>query len=164
MKETKAMPIGRQGFISPLLLALIAILVLGGGAYVYVHNKKQGNQPVASSTQATSTAQTLDLKTSPPPQAGMLRYQSSLGFSIDYPEKWRIESATIEGFGSIKEAEKVSGNHFSIYSYPENNSYNPGASVPQMELAEKTLIIIGYWKIGHRVGETAEGRQNICRG
>ena len=38
-----------KGFISPLLLALIALLVLGGGAYVYIQNK-QGNQSDTSST------------------------------------------------------------------------------------------------------------------
>ena len=40
---------GRQGFISPLLLALIAVLLIGGGAYVY-GQKKQINQPVVAQT------------------------------------------------------------------------------------------------------------------
>ncbi len=34
----------QKGFISPLLLALVAVLLLGGGAYMYTQNK-QGNQP-----------------------------------------------------------------------------------------------------------------------
>lgn len=43
----------QKGFISPLVLALIAVLLIGGGAYVYVQNK-QANEPIAT----TSTAQT----------------------------------------------------------------------------------------------------------
>ena len=45
----------QRGFISPLL-ALVALLLLGGGVYVYAHNK-QANQSaaVSTTTQATST-------------------------------------------------------------------------------------------------------------
>jgi hypothetical protein len=45
-----------NGFIAPLLLALIALL-LAGGAYVYIQNK-QSDQPavVSSTTQATTTS------------------------------------------------------------------------------------------------------------
>jgi len=49
---------GRQkGFISPLLLVLVAILLIGGGAYVYVHNKQAISPAVVSPTaSATSSA------------------------------------------------------------------------------------------------------------
>jgi len=51
----------QKGFIAPLLLALIALLLIGGGAYVYVQNKP-ANQPVtaSSTTQTTSAAQSQD--------------------------------------------------------------------------------------------------------
>jgi hypothetical protein len=54
----------QKGFIVPLLLALIATLLIGGGAYVYVQNN-QTNQPavVTPTTQATSTAQSSDSQT-----------------------------------------------------------------------------------------------------
>jgi hypothetical protein len=39
----------QRGFTAPLLLALIAILILAGGAYVYAQNK-QGNQPTSAQT------------------------------------------------------------------------------------------------------------------
>lgn len=48
----------QKGFVSPLLLALIAVLVIGGGAYAYVQ-KKSANPPVT----ATSTAQTANSQT-----------------------------------------------------------------------------------------------------
>lgn len=49
----------RKGFIVPLLLTLVAILLVGGGVYVYVQDK-QANQPivVTQPAQTTSTAQT----------------------------------------------------------------------------------------------------------
>ena len=48
----------QRGFIVPFLLVIIALLIVGGGAYVYTQNKK-GNQPVVESptTQTTSTTQ-----------------------------------------------------------------------------------------------------------
>lgn len=51
----------QKGFIVPLLLALVAVLVLGGGAYVYVQNN-QTNQPAT----ATSTTQILNVNNSVP--------------------------------------------------------------------------------------------------
>ena len=43
------MKISQKGFIAPLLLALIALLLIGGGAYVYIQNK-QPNQPATIPT------------------------------------------------------------------------------------------------------------------
>src|SRR3989344_3293753 len=50
----------QRGFIMPLLLALIAILLVGGGVYVYTQNKQAGQPAVVDQTpqQTTSTAQT----------------------------------------------------------------------------------------------------------
>ncbi len=54
----------QKGFVMPLILALIAILLVGGGAYVYTQDK-QGNQTnvVSQTTDTTSTEQTADWKT-----------------------------------------------------------------------------------------------------
>lgn len=55
------MKTSHKGFISPLLLALIALFLIGGGAYTYMQ-KKQVNQSavVTTTTQATSTIQSQD--------------------------------------------------------------------------------------------------------
>ena len=72
------MKTSQKGFISPLLLALIAVLVIGGGAYVYVE-KKQGNRPMAQ----TSNSQMADWKT----------YANSLyGFSFRYPSNFVMDN------------------------------------------------------------------------
>ncbi|MDO8561249.1 MAG: hypothetical protein Q7S05_00275 [bacterium] len=57
----------QKGFISPLLLALVALIVIGGGAYVYTQNK-QANQPIVE--------QASDWKT---------YTNSQYGFSLQYP-------------------------------------------------------------------------------
>jgi len=48
-----------SGFIAPLLLVFIAVLLIGGGAYVYTQNKQE-NPSAISSNQATSTSQIAD--------------------------------------------------------------------------------------------------------
>lgn len=50
-----------KGFIAPLLLALIALLLIGGGAYVYEHDKRANNSEVFAS--ATQTSDAKDVKT-----------------------------------------------------------------------------------------------------
>ncbi|MCX6787323.1 MAG: hypothetical protein NTY93_02245 [Candidatus Kaiserbacteria bacterium] len=44
----------QRGFVMPLLLAIIAILLIGGGAYVYMQNK-QTNQPATTNSVAQIT-------------------------------------------------------------------------------------------------------------
>lgn len=59
----KNTPTGGWVYASPLLLALIAVLVLGGGAYVYVQNKQVSQSAAISPiTQATSTANYFEIK------------------------------------------------------------------------------------------------------
>ena len=52
-----------KGFVAPLLLALIALLLIGGGAYVYL--QKQSNQPVTGNA---ALPQTTSNQTTPPAQ------------------------------------------------------------------------------------------------
>ena len=53
------MKTSQKGFISPLLLALIAILIIGGGAYAYVQ-KDSIQSAFSNLIQATSTNETAD--------------------------------------------------------------------------------------------------------
>jgi hypothetical protein len=63
----------KKGFIAPLILIIVAVLVLGGGAYVYTQQKPI-NPPVTENValpQATSTAQTSEPPSQPTPQDAM---------------------------------------------------------------------------------------------
>ncbi|MDO8552107.1 MAG: hypothetical protein Q7S01_01100 [bacterium] len=86
----------QQGFAPLLLLAIIALLAIGGGAYVYLQ-KKQVNLPevIKTPAQANPIPQTL------PPQnpvsdannvtANWETYTSTKdGYSFRYPEEWNI--------------------------------------------------------------------------
>lgn len=71
----------QKGFIVPVLLIIIAILLLGGGAYVFQSKQTSPSEAVAPTAQATSTAQTSDWKT----------YTSTkYGFSFQYPASFGI--------------------------------------------------------------------------
>lgn len=83
------METSQQGFISPLVLALIAILLVGGGAYAYVQTKNQGNQAttgVGVDTKATSTAQTSEVETL---NNGLYKNLKD-GFQFQVPNTWKL--------------------------------------------------------------------------
>ena len=109
----------KKGFIIPLLLVIIAVLVVGGGVYVYKNKKAEvpaivetGVQPVNQNQQQTNT-QTPPVTTQPisqPPTnnstnstatkisvVGMKQYtDSNFGFSFWYPDTWKIQSTAIK--------------------------------------------------------------------
>lgn len=74
------MPTSHKGFISPLLLMLIAVLLLGGGAYVYVQTKQKAEVQIPN-------AQTADWKT-----YTNIRYS----YTIEYPSNWYTHTANSE--------------------------------------------------------------------
>lgn len=114
-----------KDFTPIAIIAIIigAFIIVSGAYYLGKNSRTMPQNTVENNYQPQATS----------PQSGMLRYQSIHNFTIDYPKNWRYDS-TIEKFESIKEAEKRGGNHFSIFSYPLDNSYNPGGEVPQNEL------------------------------
>jgi len=82
----------QKGFIAPLLLALIALLLIGGGVYVYEKNKQVNLSITASSTaQTTQTTQSSNqtvpiAQTSNSQTAGWKTYANNqYGFSFQYP-------------------------------------------------------------------------------
>ncbi len=90
----------QKGFIVPLLLAIIAVLVIGGGAYIYEIKKAQ---PV-SEHEASPTP---TLENTGPKQVvvpGMKKYvDTTFGFSFWYPTDWNVyesgygDAQTLEG-------------------------------------------------------------------
>jgi len=78
-----------RGFIIPLVLALIAFALAGGGAYVYTQQKQANeNVVITPNTQATSTTQNSATQSN-----NWKTYtNTALGFSIKYPTDWKIDS------------------------------------------------------------------------
>jgi len=82
------MKITQRGFIIPLLLVIIAVLLAGGGTYVYVQNK-QANQvaTVTPTPQATSTTQASGLQV-----ADWKTYTNAkYGFEFKYPSESTVK-------------------------------------------------------------------------
>lgn len=77
----------QRGFIAPLLLALIALLILGGGAYVYMQNKQVSQSAVVTeTTQATSTTPTSEIETL---KDGVYDNFKD-GFQFQVPSTWKL--------------------------------------------------------------------------
>jgi hypothetical protein len=96
----------QKGFIVPLLLGIIAVLIIGGGIYFY-HTKNA--TPVSTSTAQTSVSAQTNVSTTPATQtsnsapantsavstnisvAGMKQYtDSTFGFSFWYPASMQV--------------------------------------------------------------------------
>jgi hypothetical protein len=69
----------QKGFIAPVLITIIALLVIGGGSYIYFNkgNVNQDNPNKAISTTSTSTDVTTDWKT---------YTNSQYGFTFKHPK------------------------------------------------------------------------------
>ena len=84
------MNIPSKGFVAPLLLILLAVLLVGGGVYAYMHNK-QGTSTTDTANQATSTAQTSN---SQPDNWITYKdtdyYTNKFTYSFDLPAAWRV--------------------------------------------------------------------------
>ena len=85
----------QKGFILPLLLIIIAILFVSGGAYVYTQKQEMSQSPIEStiSPQPTSTTQTTSSQTS-----DWKTYENQkLGFEIRYPAQYSISTQSFSG-------------------------------------------------------------------
>lgn len=102
----------QEGFIVPALLVIIAVLVIGGGVYIYKNNKSvvpaiSVNTDTQSEAQNHPTLPVAQPKqvTTPTPEpstqvsvSGMSKYTSTdLGFSFWYPSSWKV----VKGQNSI---------------------------------------------------------------
>ncbi|MDP2655828.1 MAG: hypothetical protein Q8P17_04940 [bacterium] len=115
------MKTSRKGFISPLLLVLIVVLLIGGGAYAYVQNK--GNQ--------SETTQTSDWKT----------YTSTkYGFSLKYPDI-NARLKLIGGWTDVDEPKITSRTPFD-YNKCELAGEGPGMGASNITIADREYCLI----------------------
>jgi hypothetical protein len=125
-----------KGFITPLLLILVAIFLLGGGAYVFTQNKQTDHSTVVTQTaQATSTMQISDWKT----------YRNDkYGFKFHYPKDWLL-STTTDGFDLVypKDQSTISVSVWPIskrdplnISCPQEDAFSQGSIVDPIRVNE----------------------------
>jgi len=78
----------QKGFTIPLIIAIIAVLIIGGGTYAIMHNKQQPKEKVETIAQnsASTTDNTADWKTYRNEKYGFeFRYPSELSLDSDFP-------------------------------------------------------------------------------
>ncbi|MDD5050497.1 MAG: PsbP-related protein [Candidatus Pacebacteria bacterium] len=92
----------KKGFIVPLLLAIIVLLVVGGGVYIYQNKKtetpatdlgiQQSNQ-VKQNISVKSTTPTPKVSTQTNPTVGWKTYQNKMqAYEIKYPANWIVSN------------------------------------------------------------------------
>lgn len=117
----------QRGFAVPFLLALIAFLVAGAGAYVYVE-KKQGNNPSTFLNQATSTETVSNTET-----FGWKTYTNTqYGFSLNYPGDLKVEENS---------SERATNSVFTVKIYDANYKAPEGTVGQQVRAEQKSVII-----------------------
>ncbi len=81
----------QRSFIVSVLLIMIALLVIGGGVYIYKNKKTQAPLEANSETQQSNQNQSPEIN-------GWQAYSSSkYGFSIQYPQGTKISDSDISG-------------------------------------------------------------------
>ncbi len=106
----------QKGFIVPFLIALIAVLLVGGGTYVYLNKKTvepvtQESPIIATSTTSIGSTQnpssTIQQTNTPTniSVVGMSQYtDSDFGFSFWYPNSWSVKDMTGKSLSPLGDA------------------------------------------------------------
>ena len=76
----------QKGFVLPIIITIVALLVLGGGAYIYINKKPLDNQAinipdVVNNIPISTTTKTSDWK---------VYTNTQYGFEVKYPSGWKI--------------------------------------------------------------------------
>ncbi|MCR4276433.1 MAG: hypothetical protein NUV90_03545 [Candidatus Parcubacteria bacterium] len=79
----------QKGFISPLLLALIAVLLIGGGVYAYVQNKQA--TPITQTSNSQTSSGTPVILTTSDICSPLLKDASTLLFTDNNNKTWTVD-------------------------------------------------------------------------
>jgi hypothetical protein len=137
----------QKGFVVPLLISIIAILIIGGGVYIYSNKKVENNTPVvvnsnlpAQSNQTSTT--TSDWKT---------YTNTTYGYSIKYPADWKINEDTSPRNISWSSPKTTAESVFiQVGVYPGLSDFPPGSTCPDQSGTGIKSNTIGLVKINNQ--------------
>jgi hypothetical protein len=101
----------KKGFVVPLLLGIIALLVIGGGIYIYQNRKAEAPTVVDTGTQQTN-AQTPPVNTQTDNSNWKTYTNTKYGFEIKYSERVSsnvVNSELINFYYDTSEMKKILG-------------------------------------------------------
>ena len=90
----------KKGFIVPILIAIIALLVAGGGAYIYQNKKTEVPAVVDTTTQQLNQIQQQTKSSQTDTSTLNWETYSNADFSLKYPATWYLNSSS-PGFINI---------------------------------------------------------------
>jgi hypothetical protein len=101
----------QKGFVVPLLIAIIALLVIGGGIYVYENKKAEVPiVPVNTDIQATNQIQQNAIQNPPVTNPNIVTYKtyndSVFNLSFEYPTSWSVKESFYATPGQEDNGEK----------------------------------------------------------
>ena len=150
-----SMNTSQKGFIAPLILIIIAVLVFGGGAYVYTQTKQVNQSVTATSTAQTVNSQTSDWKT-------YTNY--AFGFSIKLPPNNSVYTCGGDYLSNPQLADEKSYRVFILENpteidlikscdYPELSSHNRLSIYASQRGPNDYVGLVANWKKSYGDGE-----------
>jgi hypothetical protein len=142
-----------KGFIAPLILIIIALVVLGGGAYVYTQNK-QANPPANENValpQATSTIPVTNQKTStqqvPDSQTADWKTYTNTKYGFEFKFSPELKGNTSgDGF-----AGSVSGNSVNLMVTVIDKDSAPVPNMPSRSIIVASVKSVEYYSNENKV-------------
>ena len=137
----------KRGFAIPLVIAIIAILIIGGGAYIYIRNNTEVTQSTADNTANT----TVNSNTTTNSSKDWQTYKNSqFNFQVSIPREFTIqENKSYPASGDVLASFRHSTYDdwsFTIYGPYNNQTYNDivaNFSKIQKDFKQTTITIAG---------------------
>ncbi|MBI5357766.1 hypothetical protein HZB74_02870, partial [Candidatus Saccharibacteria bacterium] len=101
--------------IIEILLIIVALTIVGGtGFYVYNANKDSSKSQQESSIAKKEAKEDEVVQATADPTKDWKIYKSKHGFSIKYPQNWKLNENNIEEYADLPKKKKNGRDHFSL--------------------------------------------------
>lgn len=98
----------QKGFISPLLLALVALLLVGGGAYVYMQRGQTNQQTLIPPTQTAPQAKAISISSHDIINSVYIKDDTEFLFTDDAGKTWTVNYQNATGGIMARNGDKES--------------------------------------------------------
>lgn len=154
----------QKGFVAPLLIAIIALLVIGGGIYIYNLKSNQETASQAINTVPISNNSTGDQMqpissvTPPSTQTNQTTFKHPTGlYSFTYPSDWQFPAANVFS--------KITSTYYPLFvNLQKMSAGGKNNNKFSVELTPDQTLASNFEKAGHMSGSSNFTKQNITLG